>query len=179
MDMYLSNFTLSEEQGNILVSWTTSSGFTCADITVEHSTDSIHFKPVYIYPGICGSENTEENYTFLFREVVYNKVNYFRIDLGQYGVSRIKGLRIIKLTAGQPKVYPNPANLSSRIVFNNPNRDVAKVTLYNQNGSRFGDVVETRLNQLEMRRFQGIQPGTYYFTIEINGIRTRGRFIFL
>ena len=95
IDQYLTAYTVEEEKGAILISWTTSAGFTCEDIQVQFGIDSNKLETVYTYPGICGSENKAENYTYLFRDVKYNQPNYFKIDLGSYGVSDLLEITIV------------------------------------------------------------------------------------
>ena len=81
IDQYLTEYSIQEERGDVLISWTTSAGFTCEDISITSGVDSNSLATVYTYPGICGSEYTIEKYTYLFRDVIYNQANYFQIDL--------------------------------------------------------------------------------------------------
>ncbi|MFT5513463.1 MAG: hypothetical protein ACI8SE_001871, partial [Bacteroidia bacterium] len=146
IDQYLTKYSISEERGAVLISWTTSAGFTCEDIQVQFGTDSADLIPVYTYPGICGSENKEEHYTYMFRDVVHNQPNYIRIDLGSYGTSPILDITIISVDGLNPKVYPNPATELSTLIFSNPNQEEAVIHVYSTNGQSSSISIITRKN---------------------------------
>ncbi len=179
IDFYLADYSIMEERNYALISWTTSSGFTCEDITIEHATDTTAFSTVYTYPGICGAENKEEKYTYLFRDIVYNQVNYFRLNLGKFGISRVLEIQLVSLEGLKPKVYPNPANANSVILFKNEDRDIATITVFNSNGQEMSVPLTTQRNEVQMSDLLITTPGIYYYTVQINGIITRGKFIFL
>ncbi len=179
IELYLSDYQLIEENNKALITWTTSAGFTCEDITIEHGTDTAEMTPVYKYPGVCGSTSTEESYTYLFRDIIYNSTNYFRINLGRYGTSPLMTIRIVKLEGLNPIVYPNPIQPSSVLVFRNPDRDEAKITVINAMGQQVGADVVTRQREVAIADLGVQSPGTYFLFIEINGIRSRGKFTVL
>lgn len=180
IDQYLTEYTISEERGAILITWTTSAGFTCEDIQVQFGVDSSsELTPVYTYPGICGSESKEERYTYLFRDVVYNQPNYFRIDLGTFGESPILEITVISVDGLNPKVYPNPASDLSTLIFSNPNQEQAIIHVYNTTGQMTSQFVTTRNNSILLSEFSLVNKGLYFFTIEIKGILLRGKFLFL
>ncbi|MBO6515768.1 MAG: T9SS type A sorting domain-containing protein [Bacteroidia bacterium] len=179
IEQYLSNYSIIDENNLPLISWTTSSGFTCEDIKIEHGVDSNDLKPVYTYPGICGAENKEERYTYLFRDIVYNKPNYFRIDLGTYGVSPILKITLTSLDGLQPKIYPNPTDANGTLVFSNDDREEATVQMYTAEGRQVGRKVVTRGKQVSLDQFNLPRAGVYFYTVQLNGVLTRGKFIFL
>jgi hypothetical protein len=175
----LSDYRLIEENNKALITWTTSAGFTCEDITIEHGTDTAEMSEIYKYPGVCGSSSKEEKYTYLFRDIVYNSTNYFRINLGRYGTSPLLTIRIVKLDGLNPIVYPNPIQPTSLLVFSNPDRNEAQITVSNALGQQVGNPVNTRGSQVTLSAFGINTPGTYYLLIDLNGIRSRGKFTVL
>ncbi|MFT5725062.1 MAG: hypothetical protein ACI9JN_002185 [Bacteroidia bacterium] len=179
IDLYLSNYNVSEEQGSVLVTWTTSAGFTCEDIIIGSGTDSNVLSTVYTYPGICGSEQKEEMYTFLFRDVEYNKPNYFQIDLGKFGTSPVLEITVISVERLNPKVYPNPATSLSTLIFSNPNQETATVNVYKANGQPINQSLIAIGNTIQLSELDIPNSGVYFYTIEIKGILLRGKFLFL
>ncbi len=178
IDQYLTEYTVTEEKGLVLITWTTSAGFTCEDIKINFGIDSNAQSVVYTYPGICGAENKEERYTYLFRDVVYNQPNYFQIDLGSFGLSPILSITVISVDGLNPKVYPNPATNNSTLIFPNANQDEASIKVYSVNRTSFTEV-KTRNDRIVISELGLETSGLYFFTIEIKGIRSRGKFLFL
>jgi len=179
IDQYLTEYSIQEERGAVLISWTTSAGFTCEDISIKSGVDSNSLATLYTYPGICGSENKIEKYTHLFRDVIYNQANYFQIDLGSYGISELLEITIIEVDGLNPKVFPNPANSQSTLLFANDNQDKAVITVFNSKGSLCGPTLVTRKNSIQLSAIGLQSPGLYFFTIEIKGVLRRGKFLFL
>lgn len=179
IDQYLSNYNVSEAKGNVLITWTTSAGFTCEDIQIFFGTDSNQLTSVYTYPGICGSENKEEHYTYLFRDVAYNQPNYFQIDLGSFGKSDILAITVIAVGGLNPIIYPNPATPESTLLFNNDDQEQASIRVFNASGAEVGQHIVTRKNQVRLSKFLLKSPGLYFYTIEIKGVLLRGKFLFL
>jgi len=175
---YLSNFNVQLQEDNVIISWTTSADFRCEDLKVEHSLDTINFNSVYTYPGICGTEGKEADYFFVFKKVVFNKLNHFRINLGIYGYSEIKDVHIVTRSGLKPIVTPNPANLNSLIQFANDDREPAKVELYSINGIKLGERVDIRENSVSLASFPNLHAGLYFFVVTVKQTSSTGRFFF-
>ena len=139
----------------------------------------VFFETIYTYPGICGTNDKEERYSFLFREVSLNKINYLRINLGSYGLSKILSIRLTHLNGLNPKVFPNPVYGDSKILFRNKNKEVATLTVYNALVNHVGRLIQTTQDSILISTLNIHEPGLYFFTIHISGITTRGKFLFL
>jgi hypothetical protein len=175
---YLSRYALQIQEDYLIVSWTTSEDFTCADVKVEHSLDSSNFSTIYTYPGICGAIAKEVDYFFLYKEIIFNKVNYFRINLGVYGYSEVKFVHIIRRTDLQPLVTPNPSDAGSAIHFSNDDRELVTIQIYNFNGNEVGPAVTSKNTKVLLSQFNGLTPGLHFFSITKDGIMRSGRFFF-
>ncbi len=175
---YLSNFNVQLQEDNVIISWTTSADFRCEDLKVEHSLDTINFNSVYTYPGICGAEGKEADYFFVFKNVVFNKLNHFRINLGIYGYSEIKDVHIVTRSGLKPIVTPNPANLNSLIQFANDDREPAKVVLYSVSGIKLGERLDIRDNAISLASFPNLNTGLYFFVVTVKQTSSTGRFFF-
>ena len=175
---YLSGFTVSEVDGNVVVNWTTRAGFTCEDINVLYGTDSTELSSVYTYPGICGSDTSEESYTFIMREPDVNQDIFFQIDLGVFGKSEILHLRITQIGTSGSLVYPNPASSQSTLLFDNPNADVSEITVYSGAGSQIYSY-KTRNRSVTLAELNLEHSGLYSYTILVDGRILRGKFVLL
>ena len=175
---YLSNYSVGVKGDNMIVSWTTSADFRCEDLAVEHSLDSATFVSVYVYPGICGTEGKEANYFFVFKNVVFNKINYFRINLGIYGYSGVLNSTIVKNDKAQAVLAPNPANINSLIHFSNDHKDLAEVQLYNSMGQAIGVSLITNGRSVRLSDLSTLNSGLHYFSVRLNGTLLTGRFFF-
>ena len=111
--------------------------------------------------------------------MVYNQPNYFQIDLGSFGVSPILNITVISVNGLNPKVYPNPVETDATLIFSNANQDEASIQVYLANGNDVSTVVTTRNDRVSLSEFNLTTPGLYFYTIEIKGIRSRGKFLFL
>ncbi len=79
------NFSLFENNGKVYLNWSIVSGSTCNGIQIYRSTDSVMFTQVGNIPGICGSSSSAISYNFIDDNPVKNKVNYYRLELGNNG----------------------------------------------------------------------------------------------
>ncbi len=179
VDEYLVSYSVTEESQAAFISWTTSAGFQCEDIVIEHGVDSSNLNPIYTYPGICGSTDKEEKYNFVFRSIEFNKPNYFRINLGRFGKSPLLEITVISADGLNPKVYPNPATKNSTLLFQNSNRDIVTVTMYSLDGKMAGTQVQTQEESLSLEEFDLFVAGFYFYVIELKGVKLRGKFYLL
>lgn len=88
-ELLLKSFNVQQQDEDVLITWVIGKGNQCADVEVQHSTDSVNFNVVYTYPGICGSNDEAVSYTWLHVDPAPNKKNYYRIYLPGNGYSKI------------------------------------------------------------------------------------------
>lgn len=72
----LANFSAQQISNSVNISWTVKAGFSCTDVNVEHSTDSINFISIYTYPGVCGATSEDQDYDFVQQNPDKNTNNY-------------------------------------------------------------------------------------------------------
>ena len=75
--------------GKVLVTWTLSAGYTCQDISLQYAPDSINFYTIYQSPGLNGSTGSDKSYPFLDASASSAGPNYYRLDLGNCGMSKV------------------------------------------------------------------------------------------
>lgn len=177
-DEFLANFSLAVKGEHVVVSWTTTANFRCEDLKVEHGTDTGQMTEVYTYPGICGAEGKVEHYFYVFNKIVFNRTNYFRINLGIYGYSEFREVKVIRRTGLKPLILPNPANPLSVIHFSNEDHQLATIELLDVMGRSIGEVVQTSESEVPVSAFPSLISGTYLVVIEMKGQISYLRFFY-
>jgi hypothetical protein len=159
----LERFSATESDGVVYLSWTMLTGFTCSGIQVFRSTDSVAFARIGIIPGICGSVSEALSYTYADPDPVRNQVNYYRLELGPYGLSPMASIEVIDHGNLQYQIRPHPVVSSGRIYFDKQHNEEHRHTLYNQTGK----VIYTTTTREEFVSLEAgaLPSGLYPFTI--------------
>lgn len=158
---YLKNFGAQVHQNDVYLEWTTRVGFSCEDVVVEHGTDSGSLIPVYTWPGICGSQSSEERYVYTFTSLGAGS-HYFRLDLGLTGKSHILSAYINPRT-NTASVIPSPAGPESILYWQNNFHQSFNVNLYNSRGVPVYQTV-TDQDMLPLKSIL-LLPGMYSYRI--------------
>lgn len=127
----IGNFQAIAQDDYVVLSWTTDSGYTCATLTVSHSTDSINFQQIYLYPGVCGSYQEAQNYTYIHSSPVPDRINYYRLTPSTFN----QQLNTQVFFKGETtyNVYPNPVSGSAILYLDNSPVDY-KITITDLRG---------------------------------------------
>ncbi len=163
----LENFTVSENNGKVYLSWSIVSGSTCNGIQIYRSTDSINFAPVGSIAGICGSSSSAINYNFTDENPVKNKLNFYRLELGNSGSSEILSVEVIDIEANGYQIRPNPVISNGKIYFDNNSKREHKLFIYNLIGIQILSSA-TKENFFELNT-EKLLSGIYLFTISTEG----------
>jgi hypothetical protein len=170
---YIKNFEAQAFGDRLLVSWTTKSGFSCQDIVIQLSTDSVVFANKATYFGICG-DTTERNYSITVDNPYLNAVNYVRLDLGKFGYSYVVSEEVIYITAAE--IVPMPVQESSILYFENTLREELTINFYSFQGEKVYSYITTG-NSHRLSEFKG-SKGVYIYTItKSNRVIYRSKFV--
>ena len=162
----LDNFNVFKNNGKVFLNWTIISGSTCNGIQIYRSTDGINFMQVGSIAGICGSSSTAVNYNFTDNNPEKNKINYYRLELGNNGSSEILSVKIIDIESGY-QIRPNPIIGKAKIYFDNNTKLQHQLFIYNLNGFQiFSSTTKEDFFELNTETFLS---GIYFFTIETEG----------
>lgn len=132
---YVKNFKARASNGKIFLSWTTKAGFTCQDIGIQVSTDSIYdFQSKGTIYGVCGNTDQEEHYTFVIDDPIPNRTNYIRLTLGNFGFSRVIDVLVISPTT-EVLVIPHPVIASSKLYFDNLTNELVELSIITLTGT--------------------------------------------
>jgi len=130
---FVKNFKAEAIEGRVFLTWTTKAGFTCQDIHIQVSRDSVdYFENKGTYFGICG-DATEKDYSFILENPIYNTLNYLRLELGSYGYSYTISVRVIK-AGNNVLVVPHPVAANSVLHFQNPLHERVQLDFYDPTG---------------------------------------------
>ena len=162
-DALLERFSISKNDGRVLLNWVTRPGSTCDGVDVMRSTDSLSFETIYHIPGICGGPNTAISYTYLDERPVANFRNYYRLGLGSSGTTSVRSIEVVDLGNNGLQVRPNPVVADSKIYFDNVTREACQLFLVSAAGVVVGKW-ETRDEFFELHA-PDFQPGMYFLRI--------------
>ena len=151
LDFSLTNFGNS----SVWVEWSVTAGNTCQDVQVWRGTDSIHLKQVFVYPGICGDNDSVKTYTYLDHPPISGIRYYYRI---QIITDKTEVKSILSLPNNQLEIYPNPAK-DKIILVRDPLIQYTSYILYDDQGKKLREKHKPDVN-LEWT-IQELSPGTY------------------
>ena len=172
----LNYFNISEAGGKIFLNWQIKGGSTCNGVTIYHATDTLHFKEIGSIAGICGSTSQPISYAFTHQTPEKNRVNYYKLNLGNFEQSKIVAIQVIDTSPGY-NILPNPSNKLATIYFSNTSNTLHKLTVYTLSG-RFLLQAETKLNNFQLQTAD-LSSGSYFFSISNQNkqLITKGKLI--
>ena len=161
----LDDFAIDLNQGKVLLAWTIKSGNVCNGIQIYRSSneDSVNFELIEDIQGVCGDLSSAVTYTFTDETPIPNKVNYYKLLLGQE-FSNVLGIEVLLIPVGSYLLKPQPVRNSSALYFNNSNNHNFELKIFDD----FGSIVylhETYSNKFLLDSTM-VASGLYYFTLE-------------
>jgi hypothetical protein len=122
-----------ENNAKVYLRWTMKSGNTCNGIRIYRSLDSTNFNTIGQINGICGSSTESISYDFIDESPTLNAVNYYTIELGSLGFSKVISVEVLDFKNGI-LVRPQPSQANVELVFKNELSDVYSIQIYNLQG---------------------------------------------
>ena len=161
----LDDFAIDLNQGKVLLAWTIKSGNVCNGIQIYRSSneDSVNFELIEDIQGVCGDLSSAVSYTFTDETPIPNKVNYYKLLLGQE-FSNVLGIEVLLIPVGSYLLKPHPVRNSSALYFNNSNNHNFELKIFDD----FGSIVylhETNSNKFLLDSTM-VASGLYYFTLQ-------------
>jgi len=161
----LDDFAVDLNQGKVLLAWTIKSGNVCNGIQIYRSSneDSVNFELIEDIQGVCGDLSSAVTYTFTDETPIPNKVNYYKLLLGQE-FSNVLGIEVLLIPVGSYLLKPHPVRNSSALYFNNSNNHNFELKIFDD----FGSIVylhETNSNKFLLDSTM-VASGLYYFTLQ-------------
>jgi len=173
----LSNFNATHQNGKVFLNWAIEAGSTCNGINIFRSVDANNFSKVGSIIGICGNLTVEQRYDFTDNNPVNNKVNYYRLEFGNFGFSESISVEVIYAASGSYQILPNPVSSHAKIYFNNDKKEIYHLSLFNLLGNPL-ILLSAKENFFDVDA-DNLRAGTYLFTISnaAGSPKTQGRLI--
>jgi hypothetical protein len=178
-DPLLEHFSVIKNDGRVLLNWVTRPGTTCEGVDVMRSTDSLNYELIYHYAGICGGPNTAMSYSYLDEHPVSNYRNFYRLELGRVGTTGVRAIEVVDLRNQGYQVRPNPIVATSKVYFDNPNREPYQLFLINTTGIVQAQW-ETREESIDLKATD-FQPAMYFLRIQDSDgkVKAQGKVLIL
>lgn len=122
-----------ENNAKVYLRWTMKAGNTCNGIRIYRSLDSTNFNTIGQINGICGSSTESISYDFIDESPALNDINYYTIELGNLGFSKIISVEVLDFKNGI-LVRPQPSQTDVELVFKNELSDIYSIQIYNLQG---------------------------------------------
>lgn len=159
---FIKSFTANAKNGSIYLSWTTRAGFTCQDIHIYVSRDSLlGYERRGTYFGMCG-DTSEKQYTYLLENTFLNERNFIKLELGTVGYSNTISLVVLKLN-NSILILPHPVVSSSTIYYENKEQTLYTLSVYDINGNVFLET-QTRDEKINIGSFL-LPTGVFYLDL--------------
>lgn len=171
----LTNFSIQDFSNSVSISWTVKAGFSCTDVDVEHSTDSINFISIYNYPGVCGATSQDQDYNFVQENPTKNIKNYYRMNLGNYGYSEVKSVFLFDYSSAGYSITPNPITSEGKLRFINTENATFFFEVYDTKGNMIYFLNDISGNEIELGS-ANLNTGIYFFRLYNAKNSYNGRF---
>ncbi|HAY33641.1 MAG TPA: T9SS type A sorting domain-containing protein [Ignavibacteria bacterium] len=167
----LNSFTATADNGNVILSWTTSMEMNNTGFDIERKTESVWGKIGFIEGK--GNSDVLSDYTFIDKKLNPGSYNYrlkqidFNGNFEYYDLSGFVNIGVPN-TFKLSQNYPNPFNPSTRIDFALPNNSNVILKIYDLTGKE----VETVLNDFRTAGYytvnfnaSNLASGIYYYKL--------------
>jgi Secretion system C-terminal sorting domain len=176
LDTILKSFTATLVSDKVVLNWLIKGGNSCNGIAIYRSTDGFIFNEIGDIAGICGGTVEDAPYQFIDVSPFKNKFNYYKIELGNYGFSKILSVQYINISEKGYLITPNPINNQFTIYFKNPESKNLQFELFNTKG----DVVKSeninKKDYIEYKSFDS-PSGIYFFKVSGKEYLIQGKFV--
>lgn len=162
-DSIVKDFVTVQFEGKVQMSWVIQSGNTCDGIRVFRSLDGINYEQIGSIPGICGSPYASIAYDFTDTSPLLNQLNYYKLELGNLGFSRVVRMFVVDLTKKAYQIIPHPAVETTKIYIDNPLQKDYELVLRDAGGKIVGTAA-TNSSFFELY-VNGLPNGVYIFSI--------------
>lgn len=128
-----------EVYGNqVVLTWNISGGNNCNGITIYRSSDSINYSEIGSIPGICGALDEDEPYRFSDENPAENKLNYYKLKLGNQGFTTPLSVLFYKTQESGFVFFPNPSS-DEISVFVNGFYQNSTIVIYDVSGKKVSE----------------------------------------
>jgi hypothetical protein len=170
---FIKSVNLFQQEDVVVLRWVMHGGNTCQGMKINRAENEVDFSQIGIISGICGSTDSDEQYTYVDSNATPNIINYYRIGFGTQGLSDSEGIFFEQFGGGDILVLPDPINDRTRVLFSNNQHYVAMLRVVNRNGTVFREI--TSKDEEIIVNMSGWKEGLYYFQLMVNDERKSGK----
>lgn len=149
--------------------WVISSGQTCNGTFIERSGNNFQWERIGEIPGICGSSATPVPYNFIDEFPIKNNINYYRLELGGQGYSKVVSVPFYDYSEKGYVIIPNPANSKTNFYFGDSESDNFLINIYSVSGTHIHEYKGTGSSYL--LDVTNMFSGVYLFIISRKGYK--------
>lgn len=173
---YIESFTLTVQEGRVLVQWVMKGGSTCDGSEVERSLDGVHFSRVHRIEGLCGDPSVAVPFLWADAEPVELSTLHYRIVFGTEGRSSVKSVRFGQLTTSAQRFFPSPTEGMATLLLNVPASASVTLEIFDA-GVRLASRSEQMVGREHALDLRGLPAGAYTYVAVADGRRLVGRFV--
>ncbi|WP_158281562.1 T9SS type A sorting domain-containing protein [Sediminitomix flava] len=176
LPVQLINFNLKQEEGKIILDWTTATEINTKRFDVERSIDGINFERVSAVDAI-GESQSLVNYQYIDQNVLTGYVYFYRLNMvdndysNQYSKSQMIQLDASDLNI---KFYPNP--VIDQLSISDIKGGLSEVTIYSKEGHKVFHA-KTDDHFRETLDLSGLNTGLYILSVKTSTDHQTYRFI--
>jgi hypothetical protein len=157
----------------VIINYLISAGNACSGYQVQRSADTVNFKPIYDYSGICGELTKAQSITFTDEDPQKNTVNYYRILIPPSDHSKVVSVVYNDISEKGYLISENPISDHLKLI----SSATSKLKIYNQTGNVIREIFSNE-NGLYNEDVSSLEAGMYYFEIEpAIGQKIVGKFV--
>lgn len=173
---FIESFTLTMQDGRVLVDWVMKGGTSCDGSEVERSLNGVDFVRVHRIEGICGDPSVPVAFSWADDDPVELSTMHYRIVFGSQGRSSTKAVSFDQLVRSEQRFFPSPANSTATLLLKVPASAQVDLLIADAAGRvmlRREGLVGAR-HELDLFAFPA---GTYNYVAVADGRRFEGRFV--
>lgn len=165
------DFELRNSGRSVTVEWQVLPGNFCQDVEIWRGTDSTKLEQVYIYPGICGDDDSVKTYSYIDLPPRSGITWYYRIVVIS-DRTEIKSLLVYP--DKEVEMFPNPAE--DRVwIIRDPGERPDRYSLYSLDGKAVMRIEMPEVTEEIM--LEGLPKGEYILSLESQSGRVQERLI--
>lgn len=164
----LESFEANKQPNGILLRWVIAGGNQCNGTKAFRSADGVKFDLVNHIPGICGSTDNNEAYSYFDSVPHPNSYNHYKLEMGFQGFTDVVTVFFEDFGNADHVVLNDTEAGTYRILFSNDSRAEVVLRLFDLSG-REVTTLHTRNSDLSLPN-SGRISGLHVYRIELDGI---------
>lgn len=172
---FLSDFTATVREEQVLLEWTMVAGTTCDGTQVERAVNGGDWSAIGGISGLCGDVNAPVAYDWTDEAPQELSTLAYRLKLGAQGYSSTMQVRFERLTAREHIAFPSPAHDRVVLLFREPGTAEGMLDVYDLSGRPVVASLSVRGDRVELD-VRAWKAGVHHYRATYGGRVHAGRF---